>query len=69
VAYPLNNLALLYQELERYGEAESLYRRALTIREQLLGADHPDTQAVRRSYNALLRKLEADRTQSRAFSS
>ncbi|WP_084176509.1 tetratricopeptide repeat protein [[Limnothrix rosea] IAM M-220] len=27
----------------KYSEAEPLYRRSLSIREQQLGADHPDT--------------------------
>jgi hypothetical protein len=30
----------------KYAEAEPLYRRALAIRSQQLGADHPDTVVV-----------------------
>lgn len=32
----------LYDDQGRYGEAEPLYRRALVIRENSLGPDHPD---------------------------
>ena len=38
----LNNLAELYQDQGRYGEAEPLYKRALAIREKALGPEHPD---------------------------
>jgi len=37
-----SNLASLYQSQGRYSEAEPLYGRSLSIREQQLGADHPD---------------------------
>jgi tetratricopeptide (TPR) repeat protein len=43
LATSLNNLAGLYKSQGRYPEAEPLYRRSLQIREQQLGADHPDT--------------------------
>jgi tetratricopeptide (TPR) repeat protein len=36
-------LAGLYYSQGRYAEAEPLYRRSLQIREQQLGAEHPDT--------------------------
>jgi tetratricopeptide (TPR) repeat protein len=39
----LNNLALLYQAQGKYEQAEPLYQRALAIREQQLGPQHPDT--------------------------
>lgn len=35
----------------RYAEAEALYRKVISIREKVLGGDHPDTKA---SYHALL---------------
>ena len=41
VAKPLNNLANLYTNQERYLEAESLYKRALALQEKVLGPDHP----------------------------
>ena len=39
---PLNNLASLYEELGRYAEAESLFKRSLAITEKALGPIHPD---------------------------
>ena len=42
VAQSLNNLALVYQDQGRYGEAEPLHRRALTIAEKALGPDDDD---------------------------
>ena len=43
LATSLNNLAGLYELQGRYSEAEPLLKRSLLIREQQLGADHPDT--------------------------
>jgi tetratricopeptide (TPR) repeat protein len=40
-AYALNLLATVYQAQEKYEEAEALYRRAMAIREKVLGDDHP----------------------------
>ena len=42
MATSLNNLAILYQDMGRYAEAEPLYRRSLAIGEKQLGRDHPD---------------------------
>jgi tetratricopeptide (TPR) repeat protein len=42
LATSLSYLALLYKAQGRYSEAEPLYGRSLSIREQQLGADHPD---------------------------
>lgn len=42
VATCLNDLAGLLYEQAAYEQAESLYLRALAIREQLLGPEHPD---------------------------
>ena len=39
----LNSLARLYRAQGRFEQAEIYYRRALTIREQTLGSQHPDT--------------------------
>ena len=39
----LNQAGWYLRERARYEQAEPLYQRALTIREQALGADHPDT--------------------------
>jgi len=46
VAYPLNGLAELSREQGKYAEAESLYQRALQIRTQRLGSQHPATAEV-----------------------
>ena len=43
LATSLGYLAALYRSQGRYGDAEPLYQRSLQIREQQLGADHPDT--------------------------
>ena len=40
-AWTLNDLALVYRDQGKYGEAEALFKRALTIREKALGASHP----------------------------
>ena len=42
-ARAMNDLAVLYDAMARYGEATTLYREALAIREQQLGEEHPDT--------------------------
>ena len=41
VAFVLNNLALLYHQLDRHAEAEPMSRRALAINEKILGPEHP----------------------------
>ena len=41
IAVNLNNLAGVRQAQGRVAEAEALYRRALAIKETLLGGDHP----------------------------
>ena len=50
VATNLNNLGSSYQTEGKYTEAESLYKRALAIREKALGPEHP---SVARSLNNL----------------
>ena len=39
----MNNLAGLYYSIGKYAQAEPLYVRSLAIREEQLGANHPDT--------------------------
>src|SRR3954469_17899518 len=41
-ARALINLAVVYQSQGTYGEAEGLYKRALTTTEKALGENHPD---------------------------
>jgi tetratricopeptide (TPR) repeat protein len=40
-ANALNTLATVYVAQQKYDEAEGLYRRAIAIREKVLGDDHP----------------------------
>jgi Tfp pilus assembly protein PilF len=40
----LNNLATILMDQQRFDEAESLFRKALAIQQQALGADHPMTK-------------------------
>ena len=53
----LNNLAVFYKSEQRYGEAEPLYRRALSIFERALGPQHPRVGVCLDNYAGLLRKL------------
>ena len=46
VATSLKNLGLLYRDEGRYADAELSYKRALALREKLLGPDHPFTGAL-----------------------
>jgi tetratricopeptide (TPR) repeat protein len=41
VAWTLTSLAWIYWSQGRYGDAEALHKRALAIREQVLGESHP----------------------------
>lgn len=41
VALSLSNLAALLVKVDKLSRAEELYRKALTIREESLGPDHP----------------------------
>jgi CHAT domain-containing protein len=62
VALSLNNLALLYQNEDRYADAEPLFKRLLAIREKALGRDHPDVggQALAEKVAAFRRGLNVD---------
>ena len=42
-ATSLNNLADLYDSQGKYDDAEPLYKRALAVKEEVLGPMHPDT--------------------------
>jgi CHAT domain-containing protein/Tfp pilus assembly protein PilF len=46
VGQTINNLAKVYRDQGKYGDAERLFKRALTIREQTLGPSHPDVAAT-----------------------
>ena len=68
----LNDLATLYSQVGRTAESESLFGRALAIREEALGPDHPDVAETLEDYAELLRQLgrseEADSLAARAES-
>ena len=46
VASTLNNLAIVYKNQGRYGDAIPLYQRALAINEKALGTSHPQVAGV-----------------------
>ena len=56
-AESLYNLARLFASQGRHAEAEPLFRRALTIREEKLGPEHPDTIATREHYADLCQNI------------
>jgi tetratricopeptide (TPR) repeat protein len=68
----LNNLAALYDAMGRYPEAEPLYVRSLSIYEQQLGADHPNTATslnnLAELYRAMGRYPEAEPLYVRSLS-
>ncbi len=41
----MNNLAALLRKMEKFSEAEGLYRKALVIREDALGQDNPQVSS------------------------
>ena len=70
LATSLNNLALLYNDQEKYAEAEPLYQRSLAIWEKALGPEHPSVALSLENYAALLREMgredEAAKMEARA---
>ncbi len=70
LALSLNNLARLYKTQGNYAQAEPLLRRALAIREKVLGSEHPDVASVLENYAVLLHRLnrhaKADKMEARA---
>jgi Tetratricopeptide repeat len=60
VAGLFNNVGFDAKMQGKYAEAEPLYERALAIREQHLGQNHPSTQTVRANYVSLLQAMEHD---------
>lgn len=67
----LNDLAVIYLDQQRLGEAEPLFRRALAIREARFGRDHPETAMVLGGLGYLLhlreRYAEAESMQREAL--
>ena len=70
LATTLNNLAVVYEAQDKYGEAAPLYQRALALIERTLGPDHPNLAATLDNYADLLRKMqreaEAESAEARA---
>jgi CHAT domain-containing protein/tetratricopeptide (TPR) repeat protein len=58
VAATLNNLAGLYYTLEDYSHAESLYKKALAIYENIYESGHPHVASIQSSLAELYRTLE-----------
>ncbi len=56
----MNLLGRVLYKQGHYDEAEPLYRRALTIDEQVLGPDHPNTITARRNLRNFLRERRRD---------
>jgi len=56
----LEQLAKLYCEGDKNGQAASLYKEALEIRENDIGQNDPDTMATTKAYVDVLRKLKRD---------
>lgn len=54
VAHSLLNLGDLYREQGKYDLVEALYQRALGIREQILGSNHPNVAHLHNSQGDLL---------------
>lgn len=46
MASPLNGLGNISRDQGKYEEAKPLYQRALSIREQQLGPEHPETAEI-----------------------
>ena len=73
LASTLNNLAERYKEEGRYADAEPLYKRALAIREEELGPDHPDVAQslndLAALYSAQGRDADAEPLYKRALAS
>jgi tetratricopeptide (TPR) repeat protein len=70
VATSLGNLAVLYQAQGRYAEAESVYKRVLTIVEKVIGPRHPIVAIVCENMAELCRQVgredEAEKLEARA---
>ena len=54
----LYSLAAYYRDQGEYDKAESQYKRALTIKEEMSGPNHPDIIMILHNYAALLRDAE-----------
>ncbi len=55
-----NNLANIYHMQQKYGQAEPLYKHALTVKTRLQGAREPDVIQLLLSYSDLLQKTHRE---------
>ena len=66
----LYSLATYYRSQGQYEKAEAQYKKALQLKEELSGPDHPDIVTILENYAALLREAkrysEAENLASRA---
>ncbi|MGC2165768.1 MAG: tetratricopeptide repeat protein [Gallionella sp.] len=71
VATSVNNLAMLYDNLDNFAEAEPLYKRALAIKEKALGARHISVATILINlallYDAQEKYLQAEPLYQRAL--
>ena len=71
MATKYNNLASLYEKLEKYEEAEVLYKKSIEIYEEILGKIHPDTLAAYTNlaglYDNTGRREEAEKMYKKAI--
>ena len=56
----MESLAGTYEAEEKYAEAEQLHEQAASIREESLGAEHPEVARSLDKQAAVLRKLHLD---------
>jgi tetratricopeptide (TPR) repeat protein len=55
-ASSLHNLGMVYAAKQEFQQAESLFRRSLSIKERLLRTTHPELQAVKENLVQILKK-------------
>jgi tetratricopeptide (TPR) repeat protein len=60
VAISIRGLAKVYRDQARHEDAEVLFKRAMQIQEQKLGADSPELAETLEEYALLLRKTHRD---------
>jgi hypothetical protein len=70
MATSINYLADLYFDYDKYDQAEPLYKRSLTIRENFFGPEHPEVATsligIAELYRKTGRDKEADELEKRA---
>ena len=59
----MGNLALTYESLGKYEDAEKLQTQVLDVTNRLLGEEHPDTITARSNLSATYNSLKNMQTQ------